>query len=412
MNTQAQWRSSRLAQLGSAIFAEVAEWKRQAVASGIDVIDLGIGSPDKPPSGAVREALQAAVSREDAYQYPLSWGSLAFRSKAAEWMDYRFKVKLDPEEEIVTLMGSQDGLAHFAMAVCDPGDAAMVPDPGYPIYAAGLAVAGVRAVYVPLREDNGFLPDLDAIPASDLDGVKFMLFNYPGNPISAVADLTFFERVVAFAKQHGILAVHDLAYSEMAFDGFRPPSILQVPGATDTAVEFHSLSKSFNMAGCRIGFLAGNRLAVGALRDLKANLDYGVFEAVQEAGIAALTEDMSGTRKPVGRLYERRRDLFVKALRAEGWQVPKPQATMFVWAKLPVMEWLPDEAAAGSARVWDSRLIAREMLRLAGVAVIPGNAFGQEGEGYVRIALVEDEERLLEAARRIGRFRRGEWQHE
>jgi LL-diaminopimelate aminotransferase len=407
----AKWRSSRLSQLGSAIFAEVADWKRQAIQAGLDVIDLGIGSPDKPPSDIVRQTLQRAVGREDAYQYPLSRGGEAFRVKASEWFAFRFGVALDPEEEVLALMGSQDGLAHLALAVCNSGDAALVPDPGYPIYAAGLAIAGVKPVYVPLRPENGFLPDLEAVSAADLEGVKFILLNFPSNPVSAVADLAFFERLVAFGKRHGILIVHDLAYSEMAFDGFQPPSILQVPGAIDTAVEFHSLSKSFNMAGSRIGFLAGNREAVGALRDLKANLDYGVFNAVQEAGIAALEEDMSGRRESAGRLYERRRDLFIEALAAEGWTVSKPKATMFVWAPLPVMDWFPSAAEEGGGSAdgeqWTSRTFARGLLEQAGVAVIPGSAFGREGEGYVRIALVEDEDKLVEAARRIGRFLRG-----
>jgi len=414
MDTGVKWRADRLSRLGSSIFAEVAEWKREAQAAGLELIDLGIGSPDMPPSPAVRRALQEAAGREDAYGYPQSRGGLPFRTAAKEWFAFRFGVELDAEHELLVLMGSQDGLAHLALSVCNPGDAALVPDPGYPIYAAGLAVAGVRPVYLPLREENGFLPDFEAIPAEELASVKFLLLNYPGNPLSVTVDLAFFGKVVDFARKHGLLVVHDLAYSEMAFDGVRPPSILQVPGALDHAVEFHSLSKSFNMAGCRIGFLAGNREAVGALRDLKANLDYGVFEAVQEAGIAALREDMAGTREPAGRLYERRRDAFIAALHEEGWPAPAPAATMFVWAPLPKMarrpaqEDAPRSAGAPSDAGWTSRAFARELLRRTGVAVIPGSAFGAEGEGYVRLAMVEDEERLIEAARRIGRFVRGE----
>ena len=397
---QGRWRSGRLPQLGSSIFAEVAGWKAEALRKGLDLIDLGIGSPDRPPTDSVRETLAAAALRTDAYGYPSSAGSIAFRRQAAEWMRRRFGVTVDPERELLTLMGSQDGLAHLALAVTDPGDVALVPDPGYPIYAASLALAGVTPYFLPLRADNGFLPDLDAVPGNIWRKAKFMLLNFPANPVAATADLTFFERAAALARKHGVLIVHDLAYSEMGFDGYRPPSILEVPGAADIAVEFHSLSKSFNMAGCRIGFLAGNAEAVGALKELKANIDYGVFEAVQEAGIAALKEGIAALeagRPGVSEIYERRRNAFLRQLRAEGWDVPAPKATMFVWAPLPFCG-----EETGDRRT--SRVIAKEMLEETGVAVIPGDAFGREGEGYVRIALVEEPERLAEAARRIGAF--------
>ncbi len=381
--------SQRLGQLGSAIFSEVAEWKREAANRGADIIDLGIGSPDRPPSARVMQALETAIRNPRNYVYPSSEGALAFRRTAARWCARRFGVELDPEREMLALMGSQDGLAHLAMALTDPGDTALVPDPGYPIYAAGLALAGVVPCFLPLREENGYLPRLDRIPAETARRAKFMLLNYPSNPLTAVADLHFFRQVVDFAREYDLLAVHDLAYSEMAFDGIRPPSILSVAGAKDVAVEFHSLSKSFNMAGCRIGFVAGNPEAIYALRTLKANIDYGVFLATQEAGIAALEEDME-TPDTVADLYQRRRDIFIGELGAFGWRIPKPAATMFVWAAIP----------AG----WTSRQISREILYSTGVAVIPGDAFGAEGEGYVRIALVQEEDRLLEAARRIGRF--------
>ncbi|OBZ12296.1 aminotransferase class I/II-fold pyridoxal phosphate-dependent enzyme [Bacillus sp. FJAT-26390] len=401
--SQTKWRSDRLSQLGSSIFAEVAAWKLAAVESGLDIIDLGIGSPDQPPSPAVRQALSDAALRSDMYAYPATRSGLPFRQHAAAWMKHRFQVELDAASEIVTLLGSQDGLAHLAMALCDPGDMALLPDPGYPIYAASLALAGVEAKLMPLREENGFMPDLDAIPDADWDRATFILLNYPNNPISTVADLAFFERLLGKARRHGVLVVHDLAYSEMGFDGCEPPSILEVPGAIDQAVEFHSLSKSFNMAGCRIGFLAGNKTAVGALRELKANIDYGVFDPIQEAGIVALQEAISNAELPkAGKLYEQRRNTFLEALRVEGWDVIAPKATMFVWAKLPPMEWTLDEP-------WNSRRISQEMLKASGVVVVPGEAFGSEGEGYVRIALVESEERLQEAAKRIGKFIRGEY---
>lgn len=390
------WRSDRLSQLGSSIFAEVAEWRKQAAGHGRDIINLGIGSPDKPPTEAVRKALSEAALRTDTYSYPGTHGSEAFRGQAAAWMDYRFGVKLDPDYELVSLMGSQDGLSHLAMSLCNPGDVVIVPNPGYPIYTAALALAGVEPYLLPLKEENRFLPDLDSVPDDVWQHAKFILLNYPGNPVSAVADLAFFERLLAKAKEYGVLVVHDAAYSEMAFDGHEPPSILAVPGALDGAVEFHSLSKSFNMAGCRIGFLAGNREAVGALRELKENIDYGVFGAVQEAGVIALQEAMSASAPPkAGVLYEKRRDSFIEALSSAGWIVQKPKATMFIWAKLP---------KRSNGEAWTSRAFAQELLAQTGVVVIPGEAFGSEGEGFVRIALVEDEARLLVAASRIGKF--------
>lgn len=399
-----KWRSSRLSQLGSSIFAEVSAWKREAADSGLHVIDLGIGSPDKPPTAHVRETLSEAALREDMYAYPAVRSGMPFKQAAADWMKHRFGVTLDPSKELVTLLGSQDGLSHLAMAICDAGDIALLPNPGYPIYEGALALAGVEAEWMPLREDNDYMPDLEAISEDTWRRAKFVLLNYPNNPLSAVADLSFFERLLMKARQYDVLIVHDLAYSEMAFDGNVPPSILQLPGASDYAVEFHSLSKSFNMAGCRIGFLAGNAEAVGALRELKANIDYGVFDPVQEAGIAALQEAMSDAAQPkAGELYERRRNVFLSALQQEGWDMPAPKATMFMWAKLPTMAWqLP------GAERWTSRSFSQELLKRVGVAVIPGEAFGSEGEGYVRIALVEEEEQLLKAARRIGQFIRGE----
>ncbi|MFC3767708.1 aminotransferase class I/II-fold pyridoxal phosphate-dependent enzyme [Paenibacillus sp. GCM10012303] len=382
--------SSRLQLLGSAIFSEVAEWKREAADKGLDIIDLGIGSPDRPPSARVMEALAKAASNPGNYGYPTSEGSLAFRSAVSRWYDYRFGVRLDPESEVTTLMGSQDGLAHLAMAVADPGDVAIVPDPGYPIYSASLVLAGVTPYLLPLRADNGFLPRLNEIPEETAACAKFILLNYPGNPLAAVADFAFFEELVEYARRRDLLIVHDAAYSEMAFDGFRPRSVLEVPGAKDIAVEFHSMSKSFNMAGCRLAFLVGNKEAVQALRTLKSNIDYGVFAAVQEAGIAALDDHASGSGWEVASVYERRRDIMVEGLRSVGWDVPKPKATMFIWAPIP----------AG----WTSRQISREMLLSAGVVVIPGDAFGEQGQGFVRIALVQEEDRLAEAVRRIGRF--------
>lgn len=389
-----RWRSAKLNRLGSAIFSEVAEWKREALEKGLTLIDLGIGSPDGHPDETVVRELARAVQDRGNYGYPSSEGSLAFRQAVADWYRFRFGVELDPHKEITALMGSQDGLSHLAMAVADPGDTALVPDPGYPIYSASLVLAGVEPYPVPLLPEFGYLPNLDAIPAEVLDKSTFMLLNYPNNPLSAVADLSFFEKLVYLGFRHDLLLIHDIAYSELAFDGYRPPSILEIKDAKKTAVEFHSLSKSFNMAGCRIAFLTGNEDAVSALKALKSNIDYGVFEAVQQAGIAAMREDIRsrlGARNAL--VYQNRRDLLLERLETWGWNIPKPKATMFVWAPVP-----------GETT---SRSFARELAVETGVTVIPGDAFGQYGEGYVRIALVQNENMLLEAADRIGRFLTG-----
>ncbi|WP_144940002.1 aminotransferase class I/II-fold pyridoxal phosphate-dependent enzyme [Paenibacillus sp. 32O-W] len=382
--------SERIRQLGSAIFAEMEQWKEEVSRQGTDIIDLGIGSPDLPPSDKVMEVLAKAVTNPANYGYPTRSGGRGFREAVSRWYDYRFGVQLDPENEVLTLMGSQDGLAHLAMAVADPGDVAIVPDPGYPIYHASLVLAGVTPWMMPLRAENHFLPVLEDIPEEVVRRAKFILCSYPSNPLSAVADRQFFEKLVRFARDHDLLVVHDLAYSELAFDDYEPTSILQVEGAKEVAVEFHSLSKSYNMAGCRLAYMAGDPEAVRALGELKSNIDYGVFEAIQQAGIAALEEDRQGTGPRVAEVYQRRRDILINGLHRAGWAIPTPKATMFLWAPIP--------------KGWTSRQISREILYSTGVVVIPGDAFGQEGEGYVRIALVRDDKVLEEVVARLSRF--------
>ncbi|QGG55510.1 aminotransferase class I/II-fold pyridoxal phosphate-dependent enzyme [Paenibacillus sp. B01] len=387
--------AAKLGRLGSSVFAEVASWRSRAEASGIDVIDLSIGSPDLPPSERVMRALSEAALDPASYRYPSSHGSELFRRKAAEWMRHRFGVELDPDEELLALMGSQDGLAHLALALCEPGDAAIVPDPGYPVYAASLALAGAEPILLPLKAGNGFLPDPDLVPDEAWERARFVLLGLPGNPIGAASSRELLEALVAKCRRHGVVLVHDLAYSEMGYGGYRPISALSVPGALDVAVEFHSMSKSFHMAGCRLGFLAGSREAVGALRRLKANIDYGVFGAVQRAAAEALDEAMEPGYSGFRHIYESRRDALVRALGEAGWPVEPPEATMFLWAAVPQ----PADGARTSSRRFAERLLAE-----TGVAVVPGDAFGGEGEGYVRIALVEDEARLIEAAARIARW--------
>ncbi|OWA37576.1 hypothetical protein B9G55_05860 [Saccharibacillus sp. O16] len=393
----------RVGEMGSSVFSQVFAWQEEAKRLGRDLINLSIGTPDQSPAIEIRQALSRAVLKEDAYSYPGTWGSPQFREQAAAWMKHRFGVEVDPAVQVLPLMGSQDGLAHLAQAICDPGDLAMVPDPGYPIYAGALKLAGVQAHLLPLRREHGFLPNLDDIPEEAWARARFMLVSFPGNPIGARADEAYLTKLIALARKWDVLLVHDLAYSELGFDDYRPMSVLQFPGASDIAVELHSCSKSFNMPGCRVGFLTGNTEAVAALRELKGHLDFGVFAPVQEAAVEAFRLAMAAPEgdRGVAPLYERRRDVFVEALAQEGWVVDQPAATMFLWVELP-------EPFRRGGRAGSASRFARELVLETGVAVIPGEAFGAEGEGYVRIALVREEEALREAARRIGRFIRGE----
>ncbi|GEB32597.1 MULTISPECIES: aminotransferase class I/II-fold pyridoxal phosphate-dependent enzyme [Brevibacillus] len=379
--------SKRLEKLSAAIFSEMAARKKE-VARKRTVYDLSIGSPDQAPEDQLLHTLLDAARQPGAFGYALSEGTAAFREEVARWYRFRFGVELSPDGEIHSLMGSQDGLAHFALAWTDPGDIVLVPDPGYPIYEGSVHLAGAIPYRMPLRAENGFLPKLDDIPEEIAARAKFMILNYPNNPVSAVATIAFFEEVVAFAKRHDIIVVHDLAYSEMAFDGYRPPSFLQAAGAKEVGIEFNSFSKSFNMAGCRVAYVVGNSEIIKPLAIVKSNVDYGVFLPVQQMAVEALRMDReSGGANQVGPIYEERRDVLLAALAEAGWNITPPKATMFVWAPVP----------AG----WTSREFAIALLEEAGVVVIPGSAFGDEGEGYVRIALVQEPEILRQAARSV-----------
>jgi len=379
--------SKRLEHLSAAIFSEMAARKRE-VAKTRKVYDLSIGSPDQAPDPRLLETLLSAAQQPGAFGYALSEGTAAFREEVARWYRFRFGVELSPDTEVHSLMGSQDGLAHFALAWADPGDLVLVPDPGYPIYAGSVHLAGAVPYAMPLRQENGFLPDLSAIPEDVANRAKFMILNYPNNPVSAVATLEFFEQVVSFAKRHDVIVAHDLAYSEMAFDGYKPPSFLQAAGAKEVGIEFNSFSKSFNMAGCRIAYVVGNAEMIRPLAVVKSNVDYGVFLPVQQMAVEALRADrLSAGSHAVGPIYQRRRDVLLSALAEAGWQIEPPKATMFVWAKVP--------------EGWTSRAFAFALLDEAGVVVIPGSAFGAEGEGYVRIALVQAPAVLKQAAQAI-----------
>jgi len=382
-------QAQRLTQLPPYLFAELDRQRNEVAARGVDIIDLGVGDPDLPTPAAVLAAAHAALDDPANHRYPSYQGLRAFREAAAEFMQRRFNVTVNPDTQVCALIGSKDGIAHAPLALVDPGDAVLYPCPGYPVYRVATLFAGGEPVPMPLRADNGFLPDFDAVPAAAAARATAMFLNYPNNPTGATADAAFFRRAVDFAQQHDLVILHDMAYSEIAFDGYRPPSILEIPGAMERAVEFHSLSKTASMAGWRIGFVAGNAQLVASIGKVKTNIDSGVFGAVQRAGIAALNLDPA-TQEEIVATYRRRRDLVVDGLNAAGFVVNKPRATFYIWFAVP-----------GG----DSAKFASELLQRTGVLVTPGVGFGPEGEGFARIALCRDEERLIEAMARLVRHK-------
>lgn len=380
--------SKKLSAMTTSIFQEVANRKHEAINRGIEVIDLSVGSPDMPPAPIVRDTIAKYADDPTKYGYTLT-GLPEFNHAVCSFYKNRYSIDLDASSEVLQLMGSQDGLAHLSTAFIDPGDYVLVPDPGYPIYEDNVTLAGGIIYPMPLLEENKFLPQLDDIPLKILEKAKMMIISYPGNPVTALADRSFFEKVVRFANEHNIFVVHDFAYSELIFDGNPQISFLAVPGAKEVGIEFNSLSKTFNMAGCRIGYAVGNAEALKILNALKGLVDYGIFYPIQKAAEAALLSDYHQLDEQVDE-YEHRRDALIEGLEKGGWQVAKSPATMFVWAKIP--------------EGWKSREFAFELIDKAGVAVVPGDAFGKLGEGYVRIALVQSPGRLAEAAERIQQF--------
>src|SRR5680860_320937 len=381
--------SKRLDNLGASIFSEMDNLRRELEKEGKELINLSIGSPDRAPSLEIRKILSQAVFDESQYGYTLTRGTADFRRAYAEWYLDRFGVFLNPETEFLPLMGSQDGLAHIFLTYIDPGDIALIPDPGYPIYTAGLMLAGGEKVAMPLLERNGFLPDLRQIDPELARKAKLMFLNYPNNPTAAVANLAFFGEVVKFAKEYDILICHDAAYSELAFEGYRPVSFLQAQGAKDVGIEFHSVSKTYNLAGVRLGFVVGNAEVIGKLSQLKANIDYGVFRPVLTAGVYALSSEQDSIEENKI-AYQRRRDLLIEGCASAGWNISVPVGSMFIWAPVPTKQ--------------DSVSFAIALAREAGVIVVPGLGFGDHGEGYVRIAMVQEEHVLQEAVQRIQQF--------
>ncbi len=382
--------AERLKRLPPYLFAEIDKKKQEARARGVDVIDLGIGDPDLPTPPHVIQALQQAALDPQNHRYPSYEGMPAFRQAVADWYAKRFGVRLDPESEVLTLIGSKEGTAHMPLAFVNPGDVVLVPDPGYPVYAAGTWFAGGEVHFMPLRRERGFLPELDAIPPDVARRAKLTYLNYPNNPTAACASREFFSQVVAFARRYGVIVCHDAMYSELRFAGYEPPSFLEVKGAREVGVEFHSLSKTYSMTGWRIGFCVGNARAVAGLAKVKTNVDSGVFQAIQYAGIAALTGPQDVPER-YRKTYEERRDVVVQGLMTLGWEVDVPRATFFVWAPVP-----------GGL---DSRTFASRLLDQVGVVVTPGIGFGPSGEGFYRIALTVESARLAEAMERLKRLR-------
>ncbi|HEX6989645.1 MAG TPA: LL-diaminopimelate aminotransferase [Bacillota bacterium] len=384
----------RLDRIPPYLFAEL-ERKREALRSrGVDVIDLGIGDPDLPTPPHVVEALARAAADPATHRYPSYNGARDFREGVARWFSGRFGVDLDPEAEVLALIGSKEGLAHMVWAFVDPGDAVLVPDPAYPVYGVHTLLAGGEPYPLPLRPENRFLPDLEAVPVNVARRARLLFLNYPNNPTGAVADLDFFQRAVDFARRHEIVICHDAAYTELTYDGYVAPSILEVPGAREVAVEFHSLSKPFNMTGWRIGFAVGSRQVLAALAQVKTNTDSGQFTAVQRAALAALLETPASWREALLDTYRRRRDLMVAALRDAGLPgVEAPLGSLYIWAPVP--------------RGYDSGSFAEQVLEETGVVVAPGAAYGEAGEGYYRISLTAPDDRLAEAARRLRTLRLG-----
>jgi len=379
-------RSERLKKLPPYLFVEIDKAKKAARDEGRDMIDLGIGDPDIPTPNFIIDALNKAARDPKNHRYPLDQGLPEFRQTIAKWFKARYGVNLDPENEIYPLIGSKEGIAHMPLAFINPGDAVLVPDPCYPPYRSGTLFAGGEVIKMPLLEKNHFLPDLKEINHSTLHKVKMIFVNYPNNPTGAVCDKKFLQSVVEFAKKHNIIVCQDAAYSEMGYDGYKAPSIFEIEGAKDVAIEFHSLSKTFNMTGWRIGFACGNRELVEGLAKVKSNIDSGVFFAIQRAGIAAF-ENYDRHMKSVIKVYEERRDVLVEGLKGLGWAVEKPKATFYVWTRVPAR--------------YTSATFAKTLLEKCDIVATPGNGFGECGEGYIRFALTVDKKRIREAVDRI-----------
>ncbi len=378
--------SERLNRIPPYLFAEIDRKKAEAIKKGVDVISLGIGDPDLPTPDYIIESLYRGAKNPENHRYPSYEGSLRFREAVAHWYKKRYDVDLDPETEIMALIGSKEGIAHVFFAFVDPGDYTLIPDPAYPVYKTATIFAGGTPVAMPLKAENNFLPDLEGIPQDVVQKAKLMFLNYPNNPTAATADLEFFSRAVEFARKHELIICHDSAYMEITFDGYKAPSLMQVPGGKEVGIEFGSLSKPFNMTGWRIGYAVGSKEIISKLAVIKTNIDSGQFNAIQEAAVTALEGPDSHIHE-MNRIYKERRDVAIRHLKELGIQVRPSNATFYIWAPVP--------------EGYTSTEFAATLLEKAGVIVSPGNAYGDEGEGYFRIALTVDKQRITEAFERI-----------
>lgn len=381
--------SKKLQALPPYLFLEIDKAKRQARLEGRDIIDLGIGDPDQPTPRHIIEALYQAALEPANHRYALDQGMPGLRKAIANWYKERFNVTLNPDSEVLPLIGSKEGIAHFPLAFLNTGDYSLVPDPCYPPYKGGSILAAGRPYLMPLLEQNAFLPDLKKIPLSIRKKAKLIFVNYPNNPTSATAEKPFYKELIAFARKNKLIIVSDLAYSELCYAGYRPSSILELDGARDVVIEFHSLSKTYNMTGWRIGWACGNAKLVAALAKVKSNIDSGIFSALQLAGITALSGPQDHIKEMCA-LYQERRDCLIEGLDALGWQAFNPKATFYVWIKVP--------------RGKNSIKFAGILLDKANIVVTPGVGFGKYGEGYIRMALTVNKERIKEALERLKRI--------
>ena len=380
---------ARISRLPPYVFNIVNELKSSARARGEDIVDFGMGNPDQPPPKHISEKLAQVVLREDTHRYSLSRGIPKLRKAISDWYMRKFNVVIDPETEAIVTIGSKEGLAHLALSVVGPGDAVLVPDPAYPIHPYGCVIAGAEIIYVPLTEDEEFFFELEKAIKGSWPKPKMLILNFPCNPTTKCVDLAFLVKIVEIAKEHAIWLVHDIAYAEITFDGYKAPSVLQVPGAKEIAVEFYSMSKTYSMPGWRVGFMCGNSSLVEALARLKSYLDYGIFTPIQVASITAL-DSSQDVIEEVCTTYKHRRDILCEGLNNAGWEVKKPMATMFVWAKIPE-----------PYRQLRSLEFSKILLKEAHVAVSPGIGFGQHGDSHVRFSLIENQHRTRQAVRNI-----------
>lgn len=389
--------AGRLKKLSPYLFVEIDKLKKKARQEGRDIIDLGVGDPDQPTPDYIIDKLCQAVKDPSTHRYALDQGMSVLRQAIASWYKNRFQVELNPETEILPLIGSKEGIAHFPLAFINKGDYSLVPDPCYPPYKGGTIIAGGKPYLMPLLEENAFLPDLGQITASTAKKAKLMYINYPNNPTAGIASEEFYRKVVKFASRNNIIVISDLAYSEISFDGYKAPSFLSIEGAREVGIEFHSLSKTYNMTGWRIGFACGNPQLVAALAKVKSNIDSGIFSAIQLTGVAAL-EGRQGHVKKMCEIYRQRRDTLIRGLNLIGWHSVPNKATFYLWLKIPKKIYA---AAIGKSRSIDSIKFSAFLLDKADIVVTPGIGFGKYGEGYIRIALTVPKERINEALERL-----------